>query len=89
LIARNFLRQLGLGYTSKSFNCLFTLHLLGNFEKCISFGHGPSAFGCVPALATGSVFAMICLGLWLFVRTGKLVAFRPRWQACYFSFYSV
>jgi hypothetical protein len=29
------------------------------------------AFGWVPALATGSVFALIGVGLWLFVRADK------------------
>jgi len=33
------------------------------------------AFGWVPALATGSVFAMIGVGLWLFVRTDKPITF--------------
>jgi ACS family glucarate transporter-like MFS transporter len=32
------------------------------------------AFGWVPALATGSVFAMIGIGLWLFVRADKPMA---------------
>jgi ACS family glucarate transporter-like MFS transporter len=33
------------------------------------------AFGWVPALATGSVFAMIGAGLWLFVRAEKPMVF--------------
>lgn len=33
------------------------------------------AFGWVPALATGSVFAMIGVGLWLFVRADKPITF--------------
>jgi ACS family glucarate transporter-like MFS transporter len=33
------------------------------------------AFGWVPALATGSVFAMIGVGLWLFVRAEKPMVF--------------
>ena len=33
-----------------------------------------AAFGWVPALATGSVFAMIGVGLWLFVRADKPMA---------------
>ncbi len=33
------------------------------------------AFGWVPALATGSIFAMIGVGLWLFVRADKPIAF--------------
>jgi ACS family glucarate transporter-like MFS transporter len=33
------------------------------------------AFGWVPALATGSVFALIGVGLWLFVRSDKPMAF--------------
>jgi ACS family glucarate transporter-like MFS transporter len=32
------------------------------------------AFGWVPALATGSVFAMVGVGLWLFVRADKPMA---------------
>ncbi len=35
------------------------------------------AFGWVPALATGSVFAMIGVGLWLFVRADKPLALIP------------
>jgi len=31
------------------------------------------AFGWVPALATGSVFAMIGVGLWFFVRADKSI----------------
>jgi len=34
------------------------------------------AFGWVPALATGSVFALIGVGLWLFVRADKPMALR-------------
>jgi len=33
------------------------------------------AFGWVPALATGSVFALVGVGLWLFVRADKPMAF--------------
>jgi ACS family glucarate transporter-like MFS transporter len=35
-----------------------------------------TAFGWVPALATGSVFAMIGVGLWLFIRADKPVDYR-------------
>jgi len=35
------------------------------------------AFGWVPALATGSVFAIIGVGLWLFVRADKPMTFVP------------
>jgi hypothetical protein len=34
------------------------------------------AFGWVAALATGSVFAIIGVGLWLFVRADKPMALR-------------
>jgi ACS family glucarate transporter-like MFS transporter len=36
------------------------------------------AFGWVPALATGSVFALIGVGLWLFVRADKPMTFYSR-----------
>jgi MFS transporter, ACS family, glucarate transporter len=34
------------------------------------------AFGWVPVLATGSVFAIIGVGLWLFIRADKPITFR-------------